>query len=52
MATLHGFGKYIFPQRQTCIALSAGCTECSCSPNIVIFNNFLVVNFPFFNYEQ
>ena len=49
-----GFGKYIFPQRQTCTALvqSADCTECSCSLNIVIFNNFLVFNFPFFNFEQ
>ena len=45
-----GFGKYIFPQGQiwTALFLSADCTECSCSPNIVIFNNFLVFNFPFF----
>ena len=31
------FGKYIFPQLQT---------------YVVIFNNFLVFNFPFFNFEQ
>ena len=47
MAAFHGFGKYIFPQRQTCTALSAGCTECSCSPNILIFNNFLILTFLF-----
>ena len=29
--------KYIFPQRQSCTALvlSANCTECCCSPNLV-----------------
>ena len=32
--------------------LSVDCTECSCSPNTVIFNDFLVFNFPFFNFEQ
>ena len=51
-----GFGKYIFPQLQTstALALSADCTEGSCSSNyiIVIFNNFLVLNFPFFDFEQ
>ena len=51
-----GFGKYIFPQLQTstALALSADCTEGSCSSNyiIVIFNNFLVFNFPFFDFEQ
>ena len=49
-----GFGKYIFPQLQTCTALvlSADCTESSCSSNMVIFKNFLVFNFPFFNLEQ
>ena len=48
-----GFGKYIFLQRQTCtvLVLSAEHTECSCSPNIVIFNNFLVFNFPFFKFR-
>ena len=46
-----GFGKYIFPQLQTCTALvlSANCTEDSCLSDIVIFNNFLVFNFSFFN---
>ena len=46
--------KYIFPSRQTCTALvlSYDCTECSCSPNIAVFNKFLVFNFPFFNFEQ
>ena len=59
-----GFGKYIFPQLQTCAAsvLSADwvlsiwvlsdCTEGSCSSNIIILNNFLVFNFPFFNFKQ
>ena len=49
-----GFGKYIFPQLQTCTALvlSADRTEGSCSSNIVIFNNFLVFNFLFSNFEQ
>ena len=49
-----GFGKYIFPQRQTCTAfvLSADCTEGSCSSNILIFNNFLMFNFSFFNFKQ
>ena len=48
-----GFGKYIYiyiyPKHQTCTALvlSAGCAEFSCLPNLVIFNNFLVFNFPF-----
>ena len=44
-----GFDKYIFLQRQTCTALvvSADCTKCSCSRNILTFNNFLVFNFPF-----
>ena len=48
-----GFGKYIFLWRQTCTAsvLSADCTECSCSLDIVIFNDFLVFNFPFLNFE-
>ena len=48
------FGKYIFPQLQTCTALilSVDCTEVSCSSNIVIFNNFLILNFPFFNFEH
>ena len=34
-----GLSKYIFPQRRTCtvLVLSSDCTECSCSPNIVIF---------------
>ena len=49
-----GFGKYVLLQRQTCTAsvLFADCTECSCSPNIVIFNDFIVFNFPFLNFEQ
>ena len=50
-----GFGKQIFPQRQACTALvlSVDCTECSCSPNIVIFNDFIIVfNFFFFNFEK
>ena len=49
-----GFGKYIFSQRQTSTALilSADCTEWSCSPNIVIFNNFLAFSFSFFNFKQ
>ena len=38
------FGKYIFPQLQTCspLVLSPDCTEgcCSSNHNIVIFNNF------------
>ena len=48
------FGKYIFPQIQTCTALvlSADCTEGSCSPYIVFFSNFLVFNFPFLDFEQ
>ena len=48
------FGKYRFPQLQTCFALvlSADCTESSCSSSIVIFHNFLVFNFPFFNFKQ
>ena len=46
---LPGFDEYIFPQLQTCTALvlSADCTEGSCSSNLVIFNNFLVFNYPF-----
>ena len=49
-----GFGEYIFLQLQTCTALvlSADCTEGSCSSNILIFNNYLVFNFPFFSFEQ
>ena len=49
-----GFGKYIFPQLQTCatLVLSTDCNEGSCSSNIVIFNNLLVFNFPFFNFER
>ena len=47
-----GFGKYkcIFPQLQiyTTLVPSADCTEGSCSSNILISNNFLVFNFPFF----
>ena len=48
------FGVHIFPQLQTCTALvlSTNCTEGSFSSNIVIFNNFLVFNFAFFNFEQ
>ena len=48
------FGKYIFPQLQTCTALVlfTDCTEGSFSSNIVFFNNFLVFNFPFFNFQQ
>ena len=48
------FDKYIFPQSKTCLALllSADCAERSCSSNMVVFNNFLVFNFPFFNFEQ
>ena len=47
-------GKYIFPQLQTCTALVLyfDCTEGSCSYNIVILNNLLIFNFPFFNFEQ
>ena len=39
-----GFGKYIFPELQTCTALvlSAEFTEGSCSSNRLIFNNFLL----------
>ena len=49
-----GFGKYVFPQLQTCTALvlSADCTEGSCSSNIVIFNNFFVFSFPFINFVR
>ena len=49
-----GFGKYIFPQLQICTALilSVDSTGGSCSSNIVIFSNFLVVNFFSFNFEQ
>ena len=49
-----GFDKYIFRQLQTCTALvlSADSTEASCFSNIIIFNNFLIFNFPFFNFEQ
>ena len=49
-----GFGKYIFPQLQTCTALilSVDSTGGYCSSNIVIFSNFLVVNFFSFNFEQ
>ena len=46
------FGKYIFPQLQTC---SVDCTVDSCSSNIaypVVFNNFLVFNFPLSNFQQ
>ena len=51
---LPGFGKYIFRQFNTCTALilHSDCTEGSSSSNIVIFNNFLVFNFHFFNFEQ
>ena len=47
-----GCGKYIFSQLQTCTALVlfGGYTECSSSPNLVIFNNFLVFNFAFFSF--
>ena len=47
-----GFSEYIFPQLQTCTALvlSADCTECYCSSNIVIFEVFLIFNFPFFQF--
>ena len=49
-----GFAKYTFLQLQACTALVlfADCTDGSCSPNIVIFNNFLVFNFPFFDFKQ
>ena len=45
-------GKYIHPQLQTCTALvlTVDFTEGSYSSNIVIFNNFLVFNFPFFKH--
>ena len=48
------FGKYIFPQLQTCTALNlfVDCTDVSCSSNIVIFNNFSFLNFPFLNFED
>ena len=43
----------IFLQLQTCTALvlSADCTESSCTSNIAIFDNFLVFNFPFFQFR-
>ena len=47
------FGENIFSQLPTCTALAlyADFTEGSCSSNIVIFDNLLVFNFPFFNSE-
>ena len=42
-------GEYLFPQLQSC---TADCTEGSCLSTTVIFNSFLVFNFPFFNFEQ
>ena len=43
---------YFLNVRHALLWLSVGCTGCSFSPNIAIFNNILVFNFPFFNFEQ
>ena len=46
--------KYVFSQYRTYTALvvSADCIECSCSHNIVIFNEFLtVISFPLDTYS-
>ena len=49
---------YIFPQLQTFTVndlpayLSADCTVGACSSNIVIFDNCLAFNFPFFNFDS
>ena len=47
------FGEYVISQLHPCTALAAAdCTENSCSSNIsLIFDKFLVFNFPFFQFR-